>query len=420
MKYKETNTNINISGMTPTYTLPNDYFEFEITGKNTTTNKDIWYDINIKWGDQETGKTRIRDEFLRFTLKEKIDNGEWTTPIDAKKYSDFQNGLRMWVNKIGKDQTTDTTRTYRLYVWIDGGVKIGNNEQDYTISEWNNLFASVKVDVTGDFTEKEPYQEPTTATFDTGRVVNTKLKLLTNNQEYTGQDLTNEQNIIFWEFNLVDDKPDTVDFTSVNIISAENSEEKIYAWREQAPGLPSGEYIINCYTDAENIYLNEDSSYLFKGLFYTRLNILEDVNVDTVHNMSYMFSLDDGGFSMLKDWDVSNVTNMTGMFEYCIDINYDNLKNWNVSNVTDMSYMFFSTFSRDNYHAYSMNASPINNWDVRKVTNFDHMFGVDHTDGGQTTKYTYPIFTNRPGSWNNDLVTINGQQYYSGTYVPNN
>ena len=167
MRYKETTTNIDIDNMMPMSgdPLPSSYFEFTVEGTNTTTDKDIIYDINIIHGDDyddgdqdpNNDKVRIRDEFLRFTLMEKIGDAEWTTPVNAKKYSDFSNGLRMWVNQINKNTTEKVTHTYRLYVWIDESVKIGNNGQDYTLSEWNNLFASVKVNVTGDFNEKDPY-----------------------------------------------------------------------------------------------------------------------------------------------------------------------------------------------------------------------------------------------------------------------
>ena len=157
MRYKESTTTINIQDMMPRSTKPNEYFEFTVEGKNTYTEKDIIYDVNITYGDNDTnGKVRIRDEFLRFTLEADLADGEGMHEvISNKKYSDFSNGLRMWVYQINKNTTSKVTHTYRLYVWIDESVKIGNNDQDYTTSEWNNLFASVKVNVTGDFSEKK-------------------------------------------------------------------------------------------------------------------------------------------------------------------------------------------------------------------------------------------------------------------------
>ena len=61
-----------------------------------------------------------------------------------------------------------------------------------------------------------------------------------------------------------------------------------------------------------------------------------------VTNLSFMF-LDISTFNQpIGNWDVSNVTNMEGMFQ-CIGSNSifnKPIGNWDVSNVTNMSYMF--------------------------------------------------------------------------------
>ena len=41
----------------------------------------------------------------------------------------------------------------------------------------------------------------------------------------------------------------------------------------------------------------------------------------------------------ISNWDVSNVTAMNSMFEYCKAFNSD-IGNWDVSNVMFMTYMF--------------------------------------------------------------------------------
>jgi surface protein len=64
----------------------------------------------------------------------------------------------------------------------------------------------------------------------------------------------------------------------------------------------------------------------------------------------------------ISRWDVSNVTNMTGMFSFS-KFN-GNISKWNVSNVQFMKAMFAcSSFSGD-----------ISEWDTSKVTNMDYMF----------------------------------------------
>ena len=75
--------------------------------------------------------------------------------INNQGYSSI-NDLRMYVETIPKDSNSETVHTYRLYVWITKEIRVGNAPQvDYTLEEWNNLFANVKVKVVGDFVEKE-------------------------------------------------------------------------------------------------------------------------------------------------------------------------------------------------------------------------------------------------------------------------
>jgi surface protein len=69
-------------------------------------------------------------------------------------------------------------------------------------------------------------------------------------------------------------------------------------------------------------------------------------------------------YGEISNWDVSNVTDMSSLFEGANSFNQP-LNNWNVSNVTDMGLMF--TFAR------SFN-QPLNNWNVSKVTNMRWMF----------------------------------------------
>ena len=140
------------------------YFEFTIDGKNTTANKDVWYEIVLSKGDDISGKIRIKDNLLKFTLIE-TKNDETLTVINNKRYDDLTN-KRIWVDTIDKNTTNEVIHTYRLYMWISGDTYIGNTEDvDYTMEEWKNIFASIKVNVTGDFEEK--YLNPEDYCFET-------------------------------------------------------------------------------------------------------------------------------------------------------------------------------------------------------------------------------------------------------------
>ena len=132
-------------------TIP--YFEFTVDGKNTTTNKDIWYEVVLSKGDNIDGKTRIKDNLLRFRLTETKDNKE-TIVVDNKSYNDLTS-KRIWVDTINKNTINEVVHTYKLYMWISNDTVIGNVNQDYTMEEWKSIFASIKVNVSGDFNEKE-------------------------------------------------------------------------------------------------------------------------------------------------------------------------------------------------------------------------------------------------------------------------
>ena len=153
MHYANGNKSINLANVMPSETYDEtSFFEFTIDGKNTTTNKDIWYEIILKHGDEVSGKTRIKDNLLKFTLTE-TKNGTTKTVFDGRSYNDLTN-KRIWVNTINKNTTSEVSITYRLYMWISNNTVIGNVNQDYTMEEWKNIFASIKVDVAGDFNEK--------------------------------------------------------------------------------------------------------------------------------------------------------------------------------------------------------------------------------------------------------------------------
>ena len=141
MRYKET-TGLDISGAMPSTTYDNTkYFEFDIIGKNTS-NRDVWYEIVLADGDKPNNRnTKLDDKFLKFTLykgNEMVVNGV--------SYDDITN-QRLYTGTIEKNTNTDTTTTYKLYMWIDNSVNIGNNNQDYTLAEWNDIYAAVKVNV---------------------------------------------------------------------------------------------------------------------------------------------------------------------------------------------------------------------------------------------------------------------------------
>ena len=161
MHYNETNE-FKIEGAMPSSTYDSTkYFEFTIDGKNTHTKNGILYNIQIVHGNDEANKTRIEDKFLKFRLVEVNNNQE--NVLQDKLTIDNINNTTIYNSTIPANTTTEIVKTYRLYMWIDESVNICSGDQtgncDYTVSDWEKLFASVKVNVNGKYVEATNFVE---------------------------------------------------------------------------------------------------------------------------------------------------------------------------------------------------------------------------------------------------------------------
>jgi surface protein len=130
------------------------------------------------------------------------------------------------------------------------------------------------------------------------------------------------------------------------------------------------------------------------GLFINTNTFNQDIStwdVSNVTNMSGMFA--NTAFNQdISNWDVSSVTDMVYMFNNASAFNQD-IGNWDVSNVTNMSAMFANTdFYQD-----------ISNWDVSSVTTMEGMF-----DGAT-------IFNQDISTWDVSNVTNMEQMFYEAS-----
>ena len=130
-----------------------------------------------------------------------------------------------------------------------------------------------------------------------------------------------------------------------------------------------------------------------KELLYKRENDLNCIDTSAITDMSFLFM----NINVIIDnidvsnWNVSNVTNMEGLFNNCKKFNCD-LSKWDVSNVNDMSYMFYNCGNFD---------CDLSNWNVSKVTNMYTMFegcskfkgkGLENWDVSKVESISYMFF----------------------------
>ena len=120
------------------------------------------------------------------------------------------------------------------------------------------------------------------------------------------------------------------------------------------------------------------------SLFYGMYSFNQDISswdVSNVTDMSGMFLARQFPFPNplyntvfnqdIGNWDVSKVTNMREMFRQASNFNQD-IGSWDVSNVTDMSFMFSGHWYYDGLtNAFNQD---ISSWDVSNVTDMSGMF----------------------------------------------
>ena len=157
MSFLDNIDSINLVGVFPetieeARSRDDNYVTFTIEGTNTS-NKTIYYEIDLIHGDDETSLTRFNDKDLRFDLMEVVD-GEDTIINENVSFDEINN------SKIGVDTvdngTSNYSKTYKIRMWLDENVLISdtNSNASYSASTYKNHYASIKVRVVGDFEEK--------------------------------------------------------------------------------------------------------------------------------------------------------------------------------------------------------------------------------------------------------------------------
>ena len=134
------------------------------------------------------------------------------------------------------------------------------------------------------------------------------------------------------------------------------------------------------------------------------INANDTPDLSEVTNMNGMFMNATNFNSDINDWNVSNVTSMVGTFRDAIHFNKA-LNNWDVSNVTSMDYMFKG--------ATDFNQN-IGNWNTNSTTSINHMF-ENATSFNQNLSnwhlcdsYGHSSYDSGATAWTKDRPTFDG------------
>jgi len=180
---------------------------------------------------------------------------------------------------------------------------------------------------------------------------------------------------------------------TATVVSTTDSDVPIYLWYD-APSKT-----VFWWSDADTVYANQDSSYMFDSLGDIEKIDMDGINTSRVKNMSYMFrsgknlykeinlasldtsNVEDMSYMFatagmktmenllpldLSHFNTSKVKSMKGMFSHSF-LPSLNIRNFDTSSVEDMSFMFDSL-------KYVTDLD-LSGWNVKKVNNIVILFG---------------------------------------------
>ena len=179
--------------------------------------------------------------------------------------------------------------------------------------------------------------------------------------------------------------------------------EDIRNWAYTLPISISSGIIVPKLIDNWDTSNVTDMSSMFQNAFSFN-NTISSWNTSNVTNMSNMFSDARVFNNNISSWNTQNVTTMRRMFATAYDFNQPILSYWKTSNVTNMAGMFS--------YAYAFNNAGVTNaiagsWDTGNVTDMSYMFE-------ECRNFNIPI-----GNWNTSKVT-NMYSMFNGATSFNN
>ena len=198
--------------------------------------------------------------------------------------------------------------------------------------------------------------------------------------------------------------PNTTEGTAVDENGcAESTESFIYLDENGITVKATEDAVIGeSYLLDDRSYLVVDSAMLYELVQENKTasildEPLRDVVTTKITSMAYLFALkEDNEYTTnysnnnISSWDLSNVTDMEGMF--IMNYSIDDISSWDVSSAVNMNYLFYFNGYMDNVE--------LSAWDVSNVESMKYMFAG--------TKFNQNI-----SSWNVSSVKDMSYMFYS-------
>ena len=227
-------------------------YKFKVEGYNESK-KDMSYGIYINQGTNQSGKTRLNDSDIMMVLKE-TKNGETKVVYGPGSLENFNNTL-IYSNTINKETIKDNKVSieYELTTWVSEKVLISDTVKDmegrsiYTQKDFNNSYASLKVEVVGDFTEKAVSDGEVSIT---AKTKSNSINYVTN-LDYSKTAIVNDNVLVTWTISKTPSKLIIVnesDNTKEEVVPTQSGDSYVYE-KEISKSSKLTYYVV--YTDGK-------------------------------------------------------------------------------------------------------------------------------------------------------------------------
>ncbi len=342
----------------------------------------------VETKDEQTAAYLAKGRTVNKKLKRLINNNADYTTNDTKitkilwtdeDISSDTNAIEIeeqdWVGKSGETKYSHTANIN------DDGVQNGNYGNNLATKDVVTIPGAVKLHITLKYKTENNYDM--IYVFE-GEYEGSVSRNMAASTGYTGKYMGNEKTV------ELDIEGDTATFAF-----ASDSSGAYYGYYAIIEGYKTEEHSdtkpvyarlngtqIELYTEADKVYFNSDSAYLFSGFqAATEISIPYDVHksskIDTslMTDASYMFYGNKVLETLGKDnkgieigtayWNMSSVTTVAHMFDTCTYLLFD-CSYWNTESLEDASY-----FASD---CQSLAMCDISGWDTPKLLDVSYMF----------------------------------------------